>query len=75
MNPTVSELAPSLRDRLRVFIEHPRCDRTIVARFSDLLHIFGHTVLGVFYVELLLLLFVYRSHFFHDRWCANDNIN
>lgn len=45
---------------------------TIAARFGDLLHAFDRTVLGVFVVELLVRLFVYRGRFFHDPWRVFD---
>lgn len=45
---------------------------TIAARFGDLLHAFDRTVLGVFVVELLLRLLVYRGRFFHDPWRVFD---
>lgn len=44
----------------------------IVARFGDVLHAIDRTVLGVFVVELLLRLFVYRGRFFHDPWRVFD---
>lgn len=44
----------------------------IVARFGEVLHAIDRTVLGVFVVELLLRLFVYRSRFFHDPWRVFD---
>lgn len=44
----------------------------IVARFGDVLHAIDRTVLGIFVVELLLRLFVYRGRFFHDPWRVFD---
>lgn len=45
---------------------------TVAARFGDLLHAFDRTVLGVFVVELLLRMLVYRGRFFHDPWRVFD---
>lgn len=91
MNTTNTDLAPSLRERVRVFIESVRFERAvtilivansitlgletapaIVARFGALLYIIDRTVLGVFVVELLARLFVYRSRFFRDPWRVFD---
>lgn len=44
----------------------------IVTRFGDVLQVIDRTVLSVFVAELLLRLFVYRSHFFHDPWRVFD---
>ena len=44
----------------------------ILQRVGDLLHAFDHAVLGVFVVELLLRLFVFRGSFFRDPWRAFD---
>jgi voltage-gated sodium channel len=44
----------------------------IAESFGDLLHAFDRTVLGVFVVELLMRLFVYRGRFFHDPWRVFD---
>lgn len=43
-----------------------------VARFGGWLQIFDQAVLGVFVVELLARLFVYRSRFFRDPWRVFD---
>ena len=43
-----------------------------VARYGDALEIIDSAVLGVFVVELLLRIFVYRSRFFHDPWRVFD---
>jgi voltage-gated sodium channel len=91
VNSSHTDLAPSLRERVRVFIESGRFERGIttlivanaitlgletsppvVARVGDWLHVIDRTVLGVFAVELLLRVFVYRSHFFHDPWRVFD---
>ena len=91
MNTTNTDLAPSLRERVRVFIESVRFERAvtilivansitlgletapaIVARFGALLYIIDRTVLGVFVVELLARLFVYRRRFFRDPWRVFD---
>lgn len=44
----------------------------IMRRFGELLHTFDHAVLGVFAVELLLRLFVFRGNFFRDPWRVFD---
>jgi voltage-gated sodium channel len=44
----------------------------ILERFGDLLHAFDNAVLGVFVVELLLRLFVFRASFFQDPWRVFD---
>ena len=91
MNTSLSDRAPSPRERVRVLIEDARFERAItalivtnaitlgletapavVARFGDLLHVLDRTVLGVFVVELLSRVFVYRSRFFHDPWRVFD---
>ena len=46
--------------------------QAIVASFGELLHLFDRAVLGVFVVELLLRMFVYRSRFFRDPWRVFD---
>jgi len=43
-----------------------------VARFGELLEVFDQTVLGVFVVELLARMFVYRGRFFRDPWRVFD---
>ncbi len=45
---------------------------TIVARFGEVLYAVDRAVLGVFVVELLLRLFVYRRRYFHDPWRVFD---
>ena len=91
MKTSLSDRAPSPRERVRVLIEDVRFERAItalivanaialgletspavVARFGDLLHVLDRTVLGVFVVELLSRVFVYRSRFFHDPWRVFD---
>ena len=44
----------------------------IVTRFGDVIEVIDRTVLGVFVVELLLRIFVYRGRFFHDPWRVFD---
>lgn len=44
----------------------------VVARVGGVLHVIDRTVLGVFVVELLSRVFVYRSRFFHDPWRVFD---
>ena len=44
----------------------------IVERFGDVLYAIDRTVLGVFVVELLLRVFVYRRRYFHDPWRVFD---
>ena len=91
MSTTNTDLAPSLRERVRVFIESVRFERAIttliiansitlgletapavVARLGALLYVVDRTVLGVFVVELLSRLFVYRRRFFRDPWRVFD---
>jgi voltage-gated sodium channel len=45
---------------------------SIMLRIGEVLHAFDHTVLGVFVVELLLRLFVFRGSFFRDPWRVFD---
>jgi voltage-gated sodium channel len=47
---------------------------TIVAQIGGLLQAFDNAVLGVFVIELLLRVFVYRSRFLHDPWRVFDLI-
>jgi voltage-gated sodium channel len=44
----------------------------VVARMGGALHVVDRTVLGVFVVELLSRIFVYRSRFFHEPWRVFD---
>ena len=44
----------------------------VVARIGGVLHVIDRTVLGVFVVELLSRVFVYRSRFFHEPWRVFD---
>lgn len=44
----------------------------IVERFGNVIHVVDRVALGVFVVELLLRLFVYRSRFFSDPWRMFD---
>lgn len=44
----------------------------VVARIGGVLHVIDRTVLGVFVVELLARVFVYRSRFFHEPWRVFD---
>ena len=44
----------------------------IVERFGDVLYAIDRAVLGVFVVELLLRVFVYRRRYFHDPWRVFD---
>ena len=44
----------------------------VVARIGAVLHVIDRTVLGVFVVELLSRVFVYRSRFFHEPWRVFD---
>ncbi len=44
----------------------------VVSRFGTLLHVVDHVVLGVFVVELLLRVFVFRSRFFLHPWRVFD---
>ena len=44
----------------------------VVARVGGLLQVIDRTVLGVFVVELLARVFVYRSRFFHEPWRVFD---
>ena len=44
----------------------------VVARSGGVLHVIDRTVLGVFVVELLSRVFVYRSRFFHEPWRVFD---
>jgi voltage-gated sodium channel len=45
---------------------------SVLRRFGDLLHTFDNVVLGVFVVELLLRLFVFRASFLRDPWRVFD---
>ncbi len=45
----------------------------VVAHVGGLLHVIDRTVLGVFVVEVLSRVFVYRSRFFHDSWRVFDS--
>ena len=44
----------------------------IVARYGHALELIDRAVLGIFVVELLLRMFVYRGRFFHDPWRVFD---
>jgi len=93
MSSNLTASAPTLRDRVRAFIEHPRFDTSIilvivlnaitlgletspaiVERYGSALHAFDRIALGIFVVELLMRMFVYRSRFFHDPWRVFDFI-
>lgn len=45
---------------------------TVVARFGDWLQLIDRTVLGIFVVELLSRIFVFRGRFLHDSWRLFD---
>lgn len=45
---------------------------TLTERFGDLFHTIDRLALGIFVVELLLRLFVYRARFFRDAWHVFD---
>ena len=44
----------------------------IVARFGALIDVFDRAALGVFVVEVMMRLFVYRTRFFRDPWRVFD---